>query len=116
MLDVGHAAVDVTDEGRAIQRGPDERVHVAGRIDLAHPVIAVRVDAESRERGDERLGMVAGVRGVAITGLVGDVRQRTAHLLLDGVGGQERLGVHRVEVVDAVEQRRLDPVRRAGPA
>ena len=36
--------------------------------------------------------------------------------VVDRVGRQQRLGVHRVEVVDAVEERRLDAVRaqRAG--
>ena len=38
-----------------------------------------------------------------------------AHLVVDRVGRQERLGVHRVEVVDAVEERRLDALGRAGP-
>ena len=61
-------------------------------------------------------GVVARVRRVAVAGLVGHVGQRTAHLAVDRVGRQERLGVHRVEVVDAVEERRLDAVRaqRAG--
>ena len=45
---------------------------------------------------------------MAVAGLVGDVGERAAHLALDRVGRQERLGVHRVEVVDAVEERRLD--------
>ena len=59
---------------------------------------------EPGERVDEGLGEVAGVRGVAVAGLVRDVGQRTAHLVLDGVRREERLGVHRVEVVDAVEE------------
>ena len=83
---------------------------------LAHPVVAIGVDAEARERVDEGLGVVAGVRRVAVADLVGDVGERSAHLVVDRVGRQQRLGVHRVEVVDAVEERRLDPVRaqRAG--
>ena len=59
-------------------------------------------------------GEVAGVARVAVAGRVGDVGQRPAHLALDGVGRQERLGVHRVEVVDAVEERRLDAVGAQG--
>ena len=59
------------------------------------------------------LGVVAGVRRVAVAGLVGDVGERPAHLALDRVGGQERLGVHRVEVVDAVQERRLEPRARS---
>ena len=55
---------------------------------------------------DEGLGVVAGVRRVAVAGLVGDVGQRAPHLVVDRVGRQERLGVHRVHVVDAVEERR----------
>ena len=60
--------------------------------------------------------MVAGVRRVAVAGLVGHVGQRPAHLGRHGIRRQERLGVHRVEVVDAVQQRRLDVVgaQRAG--
>ena len=66
------------------------------------------MDAEARERVDEDAGEMAGVARVAVPGRVGDVRQRATHLAIDGVGRQERLGVHRVEVVDAVEERRLD--------
>ena len=58
-------------------------------------------------------GVVPRVRGVAVAGLVRDVGERAAHLALDGVGRQERLGVHRVQVVDAVEERRLEAARRA---
>ena len=115
VLDVRDAAVDLAHEGRLVQRGPDERVQVAGRVDVAHPVVAVGVDAEPRERVDERLGVVPGVGGVAVADLVRDVGQRTAHLGLDRVRCQERLGVHRVEVIDAVEQRRLDAVRAQRP-
>ena len=74
------------------------------------------MDAEPGERVDEDAGEVAGVRGVAVAGGIGHVGERPAHLALDGVGRQERLGVHRVEVIDAVEERRLDAVgaQRAG--
>jgi hypothetical protein len=61
------------------------------------------------------LGMVPGVGGMAVAGLVRDVGQRPAHLALDGVRGQERLGVHRVEVVDAVEQLVSDAPRAQCP-
>ena len=44
-----------------------------------------------------------------------DVGQRPAHLAIDRVGRQERLGVHRVEVVDAVQQRRFDAVGAQRP-
>ena len=72
------------------------------------------MDAETRERVDEGLRVVPRIGSVAVAGLVGDVRERTAHLALDRVGRQERLGVHRVEVVDPVEQRRLDAVGPEG--
>ena len=72
------------------------------------------MDAEPGEDVDEHAGEVARVARVAVAGRVGHVRQRAAHLALDGVGRQERLGVHRVHVVDAVEQRRLDGRWRAG--
>ncbi len=112
MLDVGHAPVHVTHDLRPIKRLPDERVHLPGRVDLAHPVVAVGPDAQAVERVDEHLRVMAGVRRVAITGEVGDVRERHAHVALDGVGRQQRLGIHRVEIVDAIEQGRLEP---AGP-
>ena len=115
VLDVRDAAVDVADERRLVQRRADERIQVTGRVDVAHPVVAVRVDAEPRERVDERLGVVSGVGGVAVALLVRDVGERTAHLGLDRVRGQQGLGIHRVEVVDAVQERRLDPVRAEGP-
>ena len=111
MLDVGDAAIDVADDGRAVERRPDERVHLAGRVDVAHPVVAVGVDAEAGEDVDEDPRVVPGVGRVAVGDLVGDVRERAAHLGRDRIGRQERLRIHRVEVVDAVEERRLDPVR-----
>ena len=73
------------------------------------------MDAEAGEDVDEDLGVVAGVRRVAVGGLVRDVGQRPAHLVLDRVGRQEGLGVHRVHVVDAVEERRLEPARGGAP-
>ena len=55
-----------------------------------------------------------GVARMAITGRVGHVGERPAHLAIDRVGRQERLGVHRVHVVDAVQQRRLVAVGAQG--
>ena len=125
MLDVGHPpvdvgheavvgpqeAVDVADESCLVKRRPDEGIHLTGRIDLAHPVVAIRPDAEPREDIDEDLGVVAGVRGVAVRFLVGDLCERPAHRVGHGIGRQERLGVHRVHVVDPVEVRRLEVAR-----
>ena len=44
------------------------------------------------------------------------LRERAAHLAVNGVRGQQRLGVHRIQVVHAVQQGRLDTVgaQRAG--
>ena len=108
MLDVGDPPVDVADDRGLVERGPDERVHLAGRVDVAHPVVAIRTDAQPGEDVDEDLGVVASVRGVAVRLLVRDVGERPAHRAVDGVGRQERLGVHRVHVVDAVEIGRLE--------
>ena len=104
MLDLGHALVDRAHSFGPIERNPDVRIDLARRIQLAHPVVAVGPDAEAGKRVDEGLGVVARVRGVAVAGLVGDMGQRPAHLVLDRVGGQERLGVHRIKVVDPVQQ------------
>ena len=42
VLDVGDPAVDVADGLGSVECGPDEAVHVAGRVDVAHPVVALR--------------------------------------------------------------------------
>ena len=115
VLDVGDPAVDVADDGGALERRADERVHLPGRVDVAHPVVAVRVDAEAGEGVDEDAREVAGVARVAVARRVRDVGEGAAHLALDRVGAQERLGVHGVEVVDAVEQRRLEAARAERP-
>ncbi len=115
MLDVGHAPVDLTDQRSAIEREPDVWVHRARRVDVAHPVIAVGLDPETGEHVDEDPREMAGVAGVAITGRVGDVGERPAHLAIDGVGRQQRLGVHRVHVIDAIQQRRLQAVGAQSP-
>ena len=108
VLDVGDPAVDVADERGLVEGGPDERVELARRVDVAHPVVAIRDDAEPGECLDEDAREVPGIALVAVARGIRDVGQRTAHLAIDGVRGQERLGVHRVEVVDAVQQGRLD--------
>jgi len=64
---------------------------------------------------NEDLGVVARVRGMAVADLVGHPGERTAHLALHGVGRQERLGIHRVHVVDAVQQRRRHAAVTQGP-
>ena len=94
---------------------PDVGIHLAGGVDVAHPVVAIGMDAEARERLDEPPGMVPRVGRVAVGLLVGHVGERPAHLALDRVGGQQRLGVHRVEVVDAVQQGRLEAAGAQGP-
>jgi hypothetical protein len=111
VLDVGHPLVDVAHERGALEGRPDERIHIACGVVLAHPVVAVREDAKPGERIDERLRVVARVRGVKFVDLIRHMSERPAHLVLDGVGRQERLCIHRVEVIDSVEQCRLDAVR-----
>jgi hypothetical protein len=111
VLDVGDPPIDLANDGGLVQGGPDERVHLASRIDVAHPVIAIRPDPKPVEGINENLGVVASVRGVAIRLLVRNVRERLAHRVGDSVRRQERLGVHRIHVVDAVEIRDLKPAR-----
>ena len=52
---------------------------------------------------------------MAVADLVGHPGERTAHLAFHGVGRQERLGIHRVHVVDAVQQRRRHAAVTQGP-
>ncbi len=59
MPDVRDTLVDVADERGAVEGGPDEWIHVARGVVLAHPVIAVRVDPQPREGVDERPRVVA---------------------------------------------------------
>ena len=110
MLDVGDASVDLADLGGAVERNADVGVHLTARVDLAHPVVAIRVDAKAGERIDEDLRVVAGVGRMAVVALVGNVCERAAHLALDSVGAQQRLGVHGIHVVNAVQVGRLDAI------
>jgi hypothetical protein len=87
-----------------VQGAADVRVHAAGAVDLAHPVVGVGPDAKAVEGVDEDAGEMPGIRGVAVAGRVRHVRERHAHRALDCIGGQQSLGVHRVEVVDAIAQ------------
>ena len=114
MLDVRDTAVDVADDLGPIEGGSDVAVHVAGRVDVAHPVVALGHDPEAAERLDEDAREVPGIARVAVAGRVRNVGQRAAHLAVDRVVGQERLGVHRVEVVDAVEQAGFDAAGAKG--
>src|SRR4029077_4668197 len=61
VLDIGDASIDLADGCRPVEGDPDEPVHRAGGIDVAHPVIPIRMDPESREEVDEDLGVVPGV-------------------------------------------------------
>ena len=114
MSDVRHADVDLADRRGGVERGADVSVHGAGPVDLAHPVVGVGPDAEAVEGVDEDLREVARVRRVAVAGRIRDVRKRHAHGALDGVRRQERLGVHRIEVVDPVAQLDRHARRRGG--
>ncbi len=66
------------------------------------------MDAEAGEDVDEDLSVVARVGRVAVARLVGDLRERAAHLALDRIRGQQRLRVHGVHVVHAVQEGRRD--------
>ena len=115
MLDVGNAAIDIADRCGLIEGRPDELVQLPGGIDVAHPVVAVRDDPELLEGLDEDSGEVAGVACMAVADRIRDVGERPAHLALDGIGCQEGLGVHRVEVVDSVEELGFDAGVAEGP-
>jgi len=106
---VRDAPVHLADHGGAIERDADVRVHVASGVVLAHPVVAVGADAEPRKRVDEDLRVVARVRGVPVVGLVGNVGERASHLAFDRVGRQQRLGIHRVQVIHPVQERGVVP-------
>ena len=112
MPDVGHASVDVAHDFGAVERHADVSVHLAGGVDLAHPVDAIRPDPEALERVQEEPGEVARVRVVAVAGRIRHVSQRAAHGRLHGIGRQQGLGIHRVQVVDAVEVGGLQCRRR----
>jgi len=112
--DVRHSPVDLADERGAIEGEADERVDRTGRVDVAHPVVTIRVDAETRERVNELAGEMSRVARMAVASRIRDVRQRAAHLAIDCVRGQQRLGIHGIHVVDAVEQRRLDSIGPEG--
>ena len=113
-MDVRDPRVDVAHDLGPVERRPDERVHLARRVDVAHPEVAIGSDPELLEGVDEESGEVPGVARVAVAGRVRDVGERATHLAIDRVGRQQRLGVHRIHVVDAVEVRRLDAVRPQG--
>ena len=115
VLDVRDAPVDLADQRGPIEGRPDEAVHLPRRVDVAHPVVTVGSDPEAVEEVDEDLGVVPGVRRVAVVDLVRDVGQRRPHVALDGIGRQQRLGVHRIHVVDAVQVGRLDAAGAEGP-
>ena len=59
---------------------------------------------------------VARVVGMRRAGRRGHVGQRHAHVLLDRVGRQQRLRIHRVEVLDAVAELDLRAVLGDGAA
>ena len=113
-MDIRNPRVDVAHDLGPIERRADERVHLPGRVDVAHPEVAVGPDPELLEGVDEQAGEMPGVACVAVAGRVRDMGERAAHLAFDRVGRQQRLGVHRIHVVDAVEVRRLDAIRAQG--
>jgi hypothetical protein len=98
-----HGAVDVEDHVRVVEGASHVRVHRARRVLLAHPV-QLGVNAEVGEGLQEERREMARVvwMGTALRGR--DVSQRDAHVLLDGIGRQQRLGVHRVEILYPVAE------------
>ena len=103
MVDGGDRAVDVEDHVGVVERLGDVRIHGARRVLLAHPV-QLRMDAEVGERLQEERREVARVVRVRAAVRRRHVRERHAHVLLHRVGSQQRLRVHRVEVLDAVAE------------
>src|SRR4029450_9778052 len=67
MTDVGDALIDLPNERGPIECDPDEWIHLAEGVEVAHPVVAVRPDAETGERFDEDPGVVPRVGRVAVT-------------------------------------------------
>ena len=107
-LDVTDAQVDGSHSIGSIQRELDIGIHPAGRVQLADPV-ELGLDTERLERAEEDLAHeMAGVVGRAAAFRGRDAAQRCAHVALDGVGGQQRLRVHGVHVVHAVEKGGID--------
>ena len=132
-FEVGDRQVDLAahlDQRRGVvdpQRDRADRAQVAGHV-LADPAVAaggaadqdaVLVGERDRQAVDLRLGRVAELRGGDVEALevVADARLPGAQLLLvAGVGEREhRLGV--LDLLEAVQRRRADPLgRRVGAA
>src|SRR5439155_6629924 len=85
MLDIGDSPVNLANEAGPIKRQPDERIQRSGGVDVAHPVVPIRVDPQARKRIDEEAREMARVARVAIADRVRHVRQWSAHLALDRV-------------------------------
>ena len=65
---------------------------------------------------DEDAGEMPGIARVAIPDRVWHMGERPAHFAFDGVGGQERLGIHRIHVIDPVQQVVSSPLARRARA
>ncbi len=115
MVDRADRAVDLQDHGGSVERLLDVGVHVPGRIALAHP-IELGLDPQALERLEEQTGEVARVVGRVAPRGGGHVREGPAHGRLDGIGRQQGLGVHGVQVLDAVTERDVQAAFRDGAA
>ena len=99
-------AVDLANPIGSVQRELDVRIHPARGVELADPV-ELRGDTERLEGPEEDLPYeVPGVVGRAATFRRGHAGKWRTHVAVDGIGCELGLGVHRVHVVDAVEERR----------
>ena len=115
-LHLADPEVHVADRLGAVEGAPDEGIHRAVAVQLAHPV-DLRPDAEPREGAHEELAHeVARVGCGRAPGWSRNVRQRHAHVAFHRIGREQGLGVHGVEVVDPVEEAARAPSRRCGPA
>ncbi len=101
--------VDVDHERGTLQGQPQVWVDRAGGVQIAHPV-QLGMDAESVERGEVRAheGPRVVRSGGRLVGRRGHTHEWRAHVAVDRVARQQRLVVHRVHVVDAVEESRVD--------
>ena len=91
------------------------RIHSAGVVQLGDPV-ELGPDAEWFERLEEdRAHEVASVVGRGAAFWCRHTREWRSHVAVDRVRGQQRLRVHGVHVVDAVQEARLPAGAQQSP-
>jgi hypothetical protein len=103
-LDVADLEVDATHRLGPVEGLANEWVHRAVAVELTHPV-DLGLDAQALERAHEELANeVARIaRGITALGSR-DMGQWHTHVAIDRVRGEQRLGVHGVQVVHAVKE------------